>query len=330
MITNLEVKNFKSIKHLKLDCKRINIFIGEPNTGKSNILEALGIFSFGGYGNKRETTLDRWIRFESMSNLFYDENLEESVNISLDNKILNIRYVKGAFEATCVEQRPTGDAINIFNFTYDYAGHGSAGFSRATSIRFYRFAIKGVFPGKEPEYLLPPSGDNLLAILRARKDLRNTIGGIFKGYGLRLLLEPQEGKMKLQKEYDEILISYPYQLISDTLQRVIFHLAAIDSNRESVIAFEEPESHSFPYYTKYLAERIALDENKNQYFITTHNPYLLFSILEKAPKEDVGIFITYFEDYQTKVKELSEGEKEEIMELEMDIFFNIRRFLEKG
>ena len=45
MIKNLEIKNFKSIKHLKLDCKRINLFIGEPNTGKSNILETLGILS---------------------------------------------------------------------------------------------------------------------------------------------------------------------------------------------------------------------------------------------------------------------------------------------
>ena len=49
MIKNLEIENFKSIKHLKLDCKRINLFIGEPNTGKSNILESFGILSFGLY-----------------------------------------------------------------------------------------------------------------------------------------------------------------------------------------------------------------------------------------------------------------------------------------
>ncbi len=46
MINKLEIKNFKSIKHLELDCKRVNIFIGKPNVGKSNILEALGIFSW--------------------------------------------------------------------------------------------------------------------------------------------------------------------------------------------------------------------------------------------------------------------------------------------
>ncbi|MCY7358230.1 MAG: AAA family ATPase [Rudanella sp.] len=39
----VEIKNFKSIKDLRLDCKRVNIFIGKPNVGKSNILEGLGM-----------------------------------------------------------------------------------------------------------------------------------------------------------------------------------------------------------------------------------------------------------------------------------------------
>ena len=35
--------------------------------------------------------------------------------------------------------------------------------------------------------------------------------------------------------------------------------AAILSNKDSVLVFEKPESHAFPYYVKYLAEIIALD-----------------------------------------------------------------------
>ena len=44
MIKSLDVKNFKSIKHLQLNCEKVNVFIGKPNTGKSNILESIGIF----------------------------------------------------------------------------------------------------------------------------------------------------------------------------------------------------------------------------------------------------------------------------------------------
>ena len=103
---------------------------------------------------------------------------------------------------------------------------------------------------------------------------------------------------------EDVLISYPYALLSDTLHRTIFHMAAIMSNSDSVLVFEEPESHAFPYYTKFLAEKISLDEGNNQYFVATHNPYFLLTILEKAPESDVGIFLTYYDDYQTKVKEL--------------------------
>jgi len=144
-----------------------------------------------------------------------------------------------------------------------------------------------------------------------------------------LVLRPQDNKMEVLKHHEDIFISYPYSLVSDTLQRIIFYLAAIHSNKDAILAFEEPESHAFPYYTKYLAEIIALDKSNNQYFISTHNPYLLLSLLEKSPKDDVGIFITYFEDYQTKVKPLSEKDKEELMEMEIDIFFNIERLLAK-
>jgi AAA15 family ATPase/GTPase len=46
MITKLSIANFKSIRQLNIDCKKINLFIGEPNTGKSNILEALALLSW--------------------------------------------------------------------------------------------------------------------------------------------------------------------------------------------------------------------------------------------------------------------------------------------
>lgn len=333
MIKNLEINNFKSIRHLRLDCKRINIFIGGPNTGKSNILETLGILSFGGcmnYANIKE-----FVRFESMSNLFYNENLEDSITIKVDDKILKINFdfEKELFWGRCCKDivpTPVPAPPAFFSFDYNYEGKGSAscpGFEKLP-FKFYRFTVRKEFPRKEVAFLLPPSGDNLLALLRSYKELRKLVKDIFDEYGLRVVLKPQENKMEVQKEIEDIIISHPYPLVSDTLQRVILYLAAIETNKDSVIVFEEPEAHAFPYYTKYLAERIALDKS-NQYFISTHNPYLLLSILEKAPKDDVRVFITYFEDYQTKVKPLSEEEKEEILGEEIDVFFNIERFVSK-
>jgi AAA15 family ATPase/GTPase len=154
------------------------------------------------------------------------------------------------------------------------------------------------------------------------------VADVFSEYGLRVVLKPQESKIEVKKEIDDVIISYPYALVSDTLQRVVFHLVAIETNEDSVIIFEEPEAHAFPYYTKFLAERISLDKT-NQYFISTHNPYFLLSVLEKTPKDDIGIFITYLKDYQTNIRPLVEEDMPEILELDASVFFNLDRFLEE-
>jgi AAA15 family ATPase/GTPase len=316
MIKNLEIENFKSIKHLKLDCKRINIFIGEPNTGKSNILETFGLLSHINYGE-----LKNFVRFESMSNLFYDENLEDKIEIKFDGNVFQVEFQNGSFIGYSNSQKL---------FIYDYrGGKYEHSLPELEPLKFYNFKLREQFPRQEAEFLLPPDAENLLTIILTRKSLKKLVGQIFNAYGLKVVLKPQERKIEVQKEIEGIIISHPYSLVSDTLQRIIFYLVAIETNENSTIVFEEPESHAFPYYTKFLAERIALDKTNNQYFISTHNPYLLLSILEKAPKDEVGIFITYFEDYQTKVKLLDEKALEEIMGLGIDIFIDIERFLEE-
>ncbi|MDO8637698.1 MAG: AAA family ATPase, partial [Dehalococcoidia bacterium] len=109
MIKTLEIKNFKSIKHLKLDCKRVNVFIGEPNTGKSNLLEALSLFSFAyycRYGYK----LKDFVRIESVSNLFYDESLDETVQIVADDKSIEIGFKDNHFQGQVGEGGTGGKA----------------------------------------------------------------------------------------------------------------------------------------------------------------------------------------------------------------------------
>ncbi len=329
MIKHLVVKNFKSLKHLELDCKRVNVFIGKPNSGKSNILESVGIFSFPYESPYRGLGLKKFVRFENMTNLFYDQNLEEKIEITANDMYCEIKFENGTFNGKGGDREKK---VFEFNFNFDYGGNGSAGsWSSGSSVfspfKFYRFAVMDAFPRPESNFLLPPNGENLLYILLTNKTLRKTVADIFSEFNLRIVLKPQESKIEVQKEIEDVIISYPYSLISDTLQRVVFHLAAIETNKDSIIIFEEPEAHAFPYYTKFLAERIALDKT-NQYFIATHNPYILSPILEKTPKDEIGIFITYFEDYQTKVKLLAEEEMTKALDLDSSVFFNLEQFLE--
>src|SRR6266540_529945 len=45
MITQLSIERFKSIKSLSIPCKKVNVFIGAPDTGKTNLLEVFYFLS---------------------------------------------------------------------------------------------------------------------------------------------------------------------------------------------------------------------------------------------------------------------------------------------
>lgn len=326
MIKSLEIKNFKSIKHLTLDCSRVNLFIGEPNTGKSNILESLGLLSFPLYGDIHD-----FIRFENMGDLYYDQNLDESIRVHADNTILEISFKDGQFDGICRKQEPSESGESLFSFQFNYEGKGgssiiSNGEKMDHAPKFYKFSSRRDFPEKVADYLRPPSGGNLFTLLQSHKNLKIVASQLFEPFGLRLVYRIHENKLEIMKQQDDAIITYPYSSVSDTLQRILFHLIAIYSNKNSILIFEEPESHSFPYYTKFLGERIALDDG-NQYFVATHNPYLLLAILEKAKKGSVSVFITYFMDYQTKVVRLTDTQISELMNY--DPFFNLKDFIKE-
>jgi len=56
---------------------------------------------------------------------------------------------------------------------------------------------------------------------------------------------------------------------------------------------------------------------------------LPLSLLEKANKDDLAVFIVYYKNYETKIRELSYEEKMRILEEGKDVFFNIEQFIEE-
>jgi AAA15 family ATPase/GTPase len=321
MISEFEISNFKSIKYLKQQCKRINIFIGEPNAGKSNILESLGLISFtqfSQYGSK----LSDFVRYLRTTNLFFDDNIEEPISVRLGDLNLTLKFQNNSFLGNIIYKNTecstiSGDFNNVNTIHSNLNG--------VPRINYYNYSTLPVFDRPESVSLLPPNGRNLVSLLLTNRNLRSLTNTIFSRYGLKLVLKPHENQIEIIKQVEDILISYPFQVVSDTLQRVIFYLSAVLSNKDSILVFEEPESHAFPYYTKYLAEIMALDKNNNQYFIATHNPYFLEPIVEKTPLQDLSVFITYFENYQTKLRLLTENELSDL--LNIDIFSNLDKYL---
>jgi AAA15 family ATPase/GTPase len=318
MIETLSIRNFKSVKELNIDCSKVNVFIGEPNTGKSNILEGLGILSW--MSNPERTPIRDYVRFKVMTNLFYDDLIENTVQVKINGNYGYIySYQNNAYTFTPLNKEK-------IQYQFDINGNQKNHHTLMDPkhIKFYRFKNKIERNSDLAGHLLPSEGSNIFTLIFSNKELRSMVANIFENYGLRLVLKPQERVIEYQKIVNDIVISYPYELLSDTLKRIIFYNLAIESNKDSTLVFEEPEAHAFPFYTKYLGERIASDPT-NQYFIATHNPYLLNPLIEKSQKGSVKVFVTYYEDYETKIKPL---DKDAIAEIsEFDPFLNIDRLI---
>jgi AAA15 family ATPase/GTPase len=326
MIKNLHIQNFKSIKDLKLDCSRVNVFIGEPNTGKSNILEALAIrsASYTGFNIKP------FVRYEKMNNLFYDNAIDNKIRILYDKDEFLITFQNSQFDLFYNNKFSAGLQTE-YALTYNYNNlvkiHGT---TNDTVIKYLLYKQMDSYTGLASDFLRPPYGDNLYAILESKNNIYEFAADLLSSYGYELVLRSGENKIEIAKKLGKRLITFPYVLVADTLQRVIFYYTAIETNKESVLVFEEPETHIFPFYNKFLAEKIAV-YNSNQFFIATHNPTFLINLIEQTPDEELTVFITYYdkENYETKVIPLKGKEADKLLEYGSSLFMNLDRLYEK-
>ncbi len=365
-IKNLEIQNFKSIKQLKIDCNRINLFVGKPNVGKSNILEALSLFAvqyLNSEDKKLETILDFLVRNNNMNNLFYDQNIAENILIKSDKITSIISSYKNNFHF--INHKNTVEKIilddfydNIFSIDYEDALLGimeqnginrfistyksisafNDSFNSKVKPYFYHFKNEFRLLDKKTEeinlqvhvedsdFLSPPRGGNLISIIENYKELRLTISDFFKPYNLEFLIDHTNHTFQIQKNKDGLVYKIPFELIADTLQRMIFYMAAILSNANSTLIFEEPETQAYPPYLKLLSDKI-MESTSNQFFVATHNPYILNSLLENDKNNEVNLFLVDYEDHQTSTQLINEDEKQDMLNDGIDIFFNERWFM---
>lgn len=323
MIKILSIERFKSIRRLQMNCRRVNLFIGEPNVGKSNILEALGLLSWCA---DTKSALKDFVRLTTITDLFYDGLTSEGpIRIEAQGGREQPLLLLVAYERDQALFRTASDKPQFVQMDANANRLSGKRQEQFENIRFYRFKELDSFPGSDAALLAPPSGENMFSVVFGSKRLRERVTDIFRTGGLSLVMKPQEKTFELQKTVDGVVTAYRYPLTSDTLRRIAFFTVAMESNKDATLVFEEPEAHAFPYYTKQMGEEIAMDE-ANQYFIATHNPYLLTAIIEKVKKEDVHVFVTYFKGFETRVRPLSDGELGEA--LTGDPFFMSQRFVE--
>ncbi len=347
MITKLDIENYKSIQKLSLSPGRVNLFIGKPASGKSNIIEAISLLS------KRNVSINELVRMKEYNDLIYDRDIERKLKVEIEGESFHLIYKNGLYyweysnklsmanEVNRIKERyeykesvlelmdispkkPKLDKEGIFKFDSTNDIVSSLNEYLTENIFYYKFKLASEFNDKTTERLIAPFGNNLPQIILTRGSLKKIITEILSDYDLKLGLNPNENTIKILKEQDGVLYEYPFVSLSDSLQRIIFYVTAMHTEN-STLLLEEPEAQVFPFYNKYLGEKIALDET-NQYFVATHNFPFLSSILQKTKPEDLRIYITYYEDYQTKVSSIPQEKFSEVFDMEDDFFLNFDKF----
>lgn len=134
-----------------------------------------------------------------------------------------------------------------------------------------------------------------MQVLEANMALRHEFKACFNEQ--QLCVRADARSLEVMKDVDGLSVAYPHSGAGDTLRRFGFHMAAIDSSRETVILLEENELNSHPGYITKLAERMVAHES-NQFFVTTHSPYFFDSVLENmVPYErltpELAVFVLY-------------------------------------
>jgi AAA15 family ATPase/GTPase len=318
-IAHCAIQHFKSIRALAFDAKRINLIIGLPDSGKSNILEALSLGS-------RE--MDKWwyrktrkqllpldfLRVQHVRQLFFDMDISNDIEVRFENE--------GAYG-----DPPVTIGFQVQNGTSKLYVRPFVEIDRL-NLRFYRYnkSVKFIEESQVLTYLALPDGENLPWVL-ANSPIANYIGYILGQQGFILAIDPANGTInKNLKSGEHTELQFSHTLWSDTLKRLVFFLTAIESNQDAVLLFEEPEANTYPFYTQVIAEHIV-NKTDCQFFIVTHSPYLINTLLDKTGPDELAVHIASTVDRATNLHTLTADQLQQVRDENLDLLFNMDRFL---
>lgn len=326
MITSLSVEHFKAISSCELsNLKRINLFGGKNNTGKSTVIEALFFFldrqnpqSFIRMHNWRGEIPTSMTSFDIFAPIFYNYNMDKPVKISVkegaDMETLTLHSV--AQNNTTIKIKPkevfsiSGTNTkslehNQVEIAVEFSGPTKGKYSKQKIIHTIHdeenmdVKINKQAPIKSAIFLSSrsPINPNENAIRfgeLVKKNKENLIMDYLQ------VIEPRLRSITAIQQPNSQAVLYgdigldvkiPLHYMGDGITRILSIILAIFNNPNGIVFIDEIENglhHSVLVHVWEMLDQ-ASKQNNCQLFITTHSYECLASLVDSAiSKEDVN------------------------------------------
>ncbi|WP_301092973.1 AAA family ATPase [Bacteroides acidifaciens] len=303
-LTSVSIKNFKSVKSVTLsDCRRINVLIGRPNVGKSNILEALALFDVPYMVNSSNKSLRNLLRIEKTADLFHNGVATTPVDVSADSSTINV--VRGANNGLSVDISIQGE-VSKYAFSSSLTLSTKKDPSVLPDVLAYFFPKHFVPESSNIGFLLPPSGGNLMETVANLPDLKSSLAELFHGYDLKMMFDSTSRTIVAMKENGIYISIVPFNSLGDSLRRLIFYKAAIEGNRNKTICFDDLDALIYQSYISDILDDI-ISASDNRFFITTHSQYVISSLLDRSVNE-LAVYVVDMKGNETVVNRIPDGQ----------------------
>lgn len=340
MISNLHIKNFKSLKDINLPLKNLNLFMGLNGMGKSSALQALLMLRQSRDLSKGIVSLnDSLVQIGRGKDAMYQFNNSDEdilIEITLSNKQLYNWAISYSAENQHLETQNLYDSQVLANcnlFTNDFQFLGAERTSpqddyKMSSLEVLKDKQLGITGYYSAHFLFAFADKEVAPILRhndAKSSiLQHQIDAWMSEISPGVKLNTEELKntekllldMKFETGYGYTNSFKPKNVGFGITYVLPVLLSLLTAEKNKLVIIENPESHIHPKGQAKLGELIALSAaNGAQLLIETHSDHMLNGVRVAVnqfhkgagssgiSKDDVHIF--YFEKETTESEQFT-------------------------